>query len=226
MRRIAIGIAALGLSGVAHAQSVSYTFSGSGTSSYAVITSAFTIQGFDSSLGTLTKAVLDTSGTIDVTVQPNGAYTPLAEYNFNSSEGIYQSGGPATYGGNGLSGAGSVAYTDPNASPPDFTYMFTLSGSGQTTYTGGQLAQFIGQNIDGYFHFDAPGGFLSAGGSTISYDLVSSTAKGSGKITYFYEPLRGSVPEPATWATMMLGFGAVGTALRGRPKGQPTVRPA
>jgi hypothetical protein len=226
MRRIAIGIAALCLSGGAHAQSVSYTFSGSGTSSYAVITSAFTIQGFDSSLGSLTKAVLDTSGTIDVTVQPTGAYAPLAQYNFSSSEGIYQSNGPATYGGNGLSGTGSVAYTNPNGNPPDFTYVFTLSGSGQTTYTGGQLAQFIGQDIDAYFHFDAPGGFLSANGNSISYDLVSSTAKGSGKITYFYEPLTRTVPEPATWAMMMLGFGAVGTVLRRRPMGQASVRAA
>jgi hypothetical protein len=35
-----------------------------------------------------------------------------------------------------------------------------------------------------------------------------------------------NVPEPATWAMIIAGFGAVGTALRRRPRGEASVRVA
>jgi len=36
----------------------------------------------------------------------------------------------------------------------------------------------------------------------------------------------GAVPEPSTWATMLLGFGAIGSVLRRRKSKRPTVQPA
>jgi len=35
---------------------------------------------------------------------------------------------------------------------------------------------------------------------------------------FFYTPVTGAVPEPATWAMMLLGFGGIGAAMRRRRK--------
>ena len=160
--------------------------------------------------------MLTTSGTLAATVRATG-YAPTVQYNFQSSEGIYQSNGPPTFGGTGLKGMGTASYTNPNGPNPDYSYVLTLSGSADTSYTtAAQLAPFINTDIPGYFLFDEPGGFLSYNANILSYDLVSSTASGSGSITYFYMPLGGALPEPATWAMLIVGVGAVGTTLRRR----------
>lgn len=210
-----LGAVLLCLAGAAQAETQTFSFSGSGFPK----SGGFTITGFDGTLGTLDKAVLTTSGTVTVTVRPTGPYAPTVQYNFQSSEGIYQADGPATYGGTGLKGSGTVSYTNPNGPNPDFSYVFPLSGSSDTTYTTAvQLAQFTNKTINGYFLFDQPGGFLTNNGTVVSYDFsnVSATANGSGSITYFYTPLRSALPEPTSWALMMLGTGAVGGALRRR----------
>jgi hypothetical protein len=58
--------------------------------------------------------------------------------------------------------------------------------------------------IDGRYHYVG----------TIYGPLTSLTIRGSDKPFAFGEPLPG--PEPATWATMLLGFGLVGIGLRYR----------
>ncbi len=40
----------------------------------------------------------------------------------------------------------------------------------------------------------------------------------SGFVTATSSPVAGAVPEPATWAMMLLGFGGIGFAMRRRPK--------
>lgn len=54
------------------------------------------------------------------------------------------------------------------------------------------------------FHFDAPT-------TSVSWDIAASSAA----VIYGGTP-NNSVPEPATWAMMLLGFGATGFALRRR----------
>ena len=45
---------------------------------------------------------------------------------------------------------------------------------------------------------------------------------GSVRLTYDFTPFASAVPEPATWAMMLVGFGAVGYSMRRRPKAKVT----
>ena len=44
----------------------------------------------------------------------------------------------------------------------------------------------------------------------------------SGTLTFTYDTVGGGVPEPAAWALLMLGFGAIGGAMRGRRRQEVT----
>jgi len=207
--KIAACLIAICLAGAAHAESVTYSFNSAGFPR----TGNFTTTGFDSTLGTLTRAVVDTSGSATFVLRSTNVYAPTIQYNLQSSQGIYQSNGPATYGGHGLSGSGTASYPNPNG--PDFTYTVTLTGSGQRRYDlPGQFAQFIDTDLSAYFLTDNPFGIITYNGAPIGYELVSATAATRGTITYTYTPLSAGVPEPATWATMLAGLGAVGGAVR------------
>ena len=76
--------------------------------------------------------------------------------------------------------------------------------SGNWTPTGYNNVSVTSTNGIGGFRFTG-----SAQGNTIVDNLVATTAP---------------VPEPASWAMMMLGFGAMGATLRGRRKLSATVR--
>jgi PEP-CTERM motif len=52
--------------------------------------------------------------------------------------------------------------------------------------------------------------FFAVNGNTLSYDTVAGTPGDSFRV------LTAGVPEPATWAFMILGFGLIGGALRSR----------
>ena len=68
----------------------------------------------------------------------------------------------------------------------------------------------------GAVHWDGPTTFNFGDGGTFSLALddVSFTTPGSSHVGGTFTLLTPSVPEPATWAMMLLGFGAVGFALR------------
>lgn len=70
------------------------------------------------------------------------------------------------------------------------------------------------QTIDVSFSFGAIAG---AGSYDISYVLQNTLASGGGSIAFLdggRGTLTGAVPEPATWAFMIFGFGAIGGAMR------------
>jgi PEP-CTERM motif len=52
--------------------------------------------------------------------------------------------------------------------------------------------------------------FFAINGNTLTYDTVAGTPGDSFRV------LTGGVPEPATWAFMILGFGLIGGAMRSR----------
>lgn len=86
------------------------------------------------------------------------------------------------------------------------------SNAGDTSFVGPVGMTF--QNVPGSCYvFDGRPGFEQAD------DLCGSV---SHTLTYDYTPA-GAVPEPATWLTMVLGFGMIGAAMRRRPR-RVTVR--
>lgn len=72
------------------------------------------------------------------------------------------------------------------------------------------------------------GSFTVAAGDVLTFDFTKSAGQQFGSIagisaTIDFTPdVTGAVPEPATWAMMILGFGMIGVSLRGRSAtGQP-----
>lgn len=105
---------------------------------------------------------------------------------------------------------------------------------GTTDYSDRFIPRLIGRSSDGSVEF-LTGGASQAGGASLSLDLGSysptypTLAQLNGRAASFsysdFYPLGGelsgravigSVPEPATWALMIGGFGVVGGAMRRR----------
>ena len=110
--------------------------------------------------------------------------------------------------------------TDPTSGHTILTYSYT--GSEMATYFGiFQGGSAVGCSGDGCFNntyllFYDPAGFTSG-----TFDLTALfNNAGVSHVDLFDHG--GPVPEPATWAMMLLGFGAIGFAMRRRkPKLQP-----
>ena len=72
-------------------------------------------------------------------------------------------------------------------------------------YSDALLAPLLGDDIapgESYFFNSSPtGNFRPTSGRNINYTVNS---------------MNGAVPEPATWAMMLIGFGAIGAAIRRR----------
>lgn len=76
--------------------------------------------------------------------------------------------------------------------------------------------------VDGVLQADINGTFTD--GKFGFYNYSQSTVEYAG-ITNDVLPPMGGVPEPATWALLIMGFGAVGGAMRAR-KRTPSLLPA
>lgn len=91
--------------------------------------------------------------------------------------------------------------------------------AGTGTYTGSANLIDLGLDFvvgaDGILRLEY---FESFDDGSISPDAIWN----SGTITFTYDSVVGVVPEPSTWALLILGFGATGVALRRRR--QPAVR--
>lgn len=89
-----------------------------------------------------------------------------------------------------------------------------FSDNSSLTYQGGQIindlsfpsGNQISGETNGVVTFNANGG----------PKIVGATFQSTGNSFEFDNLARGGVPEPATWALMILGFGAIGGALRRR----------
>lgn len=106
-----------------------------------------------------------------------------------------------------------------DTAPYDITVGFTFvspvgtSGSPITGYTRGR---FLFQ--DGVVVWDGPTLFTFGNGGSFSVELANTSfgTPGSANVAGTFTLLTASVPEPATWAMMIGGFGMVGGAMRRR----------
>jgi hypothetical protein len=120
--------------------------------------------------------------------------------------------------------AGLTSLTiNPNALFTDMKLAFSLTGQGNfdspvtvfyllSNGTTGTLAGAVnGTGNNGNFEIGITGGLFD------SITIASTGDHGFGAIKQVsFEPVAGAVPEPATWAMMLLGFGAIGVSMRRR----------
>jgi hypothetical protein len=114
-----------------------------------------------------------------------------------------------------------------------FTFVFPQSGVSAATISSIMTSQlnnvsFSTVTLDGVaFTIDSTGSFESrhlanlptlAGTQTL---IVSGTSGGSGAFAGTLAFALASVPEPASWSLMIVGFGGLGVVLRSRKRAQP-----
>ena len=116
----------------------------------------------------------------------------------------------------GVLGGGTATFTLPTAASAfgfllgslDTYNTLTINflGGGSVTYTGSQITE--GQGSDGYLTLDY----------TALNRRVASATFGSTQNSFEFDDLSfgGVVPEPTTWALLILGFGVIGGAMRRR----------
>ncbi len=80
-------------------------------------------------------------------------------------------------------------------------------------------SQLSGATVSGF----SVGAGSSAGVGYHAFVDNVTFATTSGSTTYNFEPSAGAVPEPATWAMMLIGFGGIGFTMRHGRKARATV---
>ena len=101
-------------------------------------------------------------------------------------------------------------------------YVYTPAANQPYAFNPSGVLQFGGFVVGSYDTFTTT--FASNAGSsyTLSYNLSSGGNTNGLRVTT--AAVAGAVPEPATWALMILGMGAVGFAMRRRKNVNMTVR--
>ena len=112
-------------------------------------------------------------------------------------------GGFLTYGGNGFRSLGGI--------------------SGSAGGVLGGIANAGGGGGGGYSGGGGGGGAAAGGGGSSFHDAVSelvthsvATTKGDGYVEFTLDRVLDPIPEPASWTTMLAGFGLIGTSMRRR----------
>lgn len=149
-----------------------------------------------------------------------------AVFNFNFA-------GTGLFFGEPLVGSGTLTTNDVSqvSALNGYTYQTITEISG--TFNGSQitgLANVTGSNnlfyLTGPFFVDGNGlGFTTAAGSAVNLFVTTGTryrlnagGLSTGFVTASASAVTAAVPEPATWALMLVGFGAIGVSMRRRTK--------
>jgi hypothetical protein len=178
-----------------------------------LVTSSMVVAGLIVGLPTVASAaLLDFAGSVNATamVAPNAGCAPLP----------FQ--GVAT--GTGSSNLGSFAYshtvcTQGATGPVTGSFLANFGvDQFQGTLNGSSVATATTGIFDQTFNFSITAGtgrFLGATGTFNSVGTVDARNRPS-QINFNFQGLvnASAVPEPATWAMMLIGFGAVGYSMR------------
>jgi hypothetical protein len=140
-------------------------------------------------------------------------------YTGNLIQGTLQSPGLTAIQALGYSGTGAYLSTIPTISTGTATIDF-----GQTLFGLTIIGLHYGSAGDGgegtsFFLFDA--GTAGVGSVTVSSRTDTHFNFGLSNAALF--STGGPVPEPATWAMMLLGFGGIGMAMRRSRRGKPAL---
>lgn len=141
--------------------------------------------------------------------------------------GSCNAGTPLTFNPDGTAATPAQdPYTAFNSGPKDYdpsvgTGAYGAYGAG--VYLGALYGSFTAAPTAGDLFLIGYGTTIAAGAARTLYGVINDTSYGDNPSTAFAVTLDragdvGGVPEPATWAMMMLGFGGVGYMLRRRQK--------
>lgn len=96
---------------------------------------------------------------------------------------------------------------------------FSLSGSGGYDFSASQLAAQTFSGAGSYTSTNSVSGITGPYYEIARYDVSMGNGGGSANNTInLQQGINSAVPEPATWGMMLLGFAAVGYAMRRRAK--------
>jgi hypothetical protein len=164
----------------------------------------FSLGGFNAALGTLNSVTLTTL--VSGSLQFKQAYNIYGEPTNTLNAALYVSGG-TPYGGFG----GNLPFTFTSSGNAGFfdTGVQT-GGSGPSSYTNNLSTTFTPFIVNKFYVPVLAYVYLLDGGNTSYIGQPTSTFYFQETVTYDYTPSVSSVPEPASWAMMLLGFTGVG----------------
>lgn len=97
---------------------------------------------------------------------------------------------------------------------------FTDAKSSSFTALSSQFSEFTGPGTFGFNLETLFGNSVLGGGGNINTSF-STSALGQVDVVYTYDAVAAGVPEPSSWAMMIVGFGLAGVAMR--KKAQPAI---
>lgn len=205
MNRNALLLLAAAALTCANAPAFAGTFSGTGNpASNPAFSGGFsqlTFSGADQSFGAYTES--------GVTFGPGRISSSYAD-DYNST-GSYYDNDEAAVSQISFAFAGPVSAFAFNWGAGDAAWTVDLF-AGASLLSSYQLTPTFGSNAKEYF------GFTGAGITSVNISLDRSDWVFIDNLTY--SSVAGAVPEPATWAMMVMGFGLVGAAARRRAAGK------
>lgn len=148
---------------------------------------------------------------------------------------LVQQANAAYAAGSGLSDPDIIAagYTFNDNNPATGTTLFVIDSANDLLATlnvaNGTLTRVgaLGVNVGARTSFDITGrtnnSFVQAGNTLYNLNLSTGALSAIGTTDRTLFALSAAVPEPATWAMMMIGFGAIGAAARSSRRKRNTV---
>ena len=186
--------------------------------------SSWTVAKFDPSLGTLNSVVVNvTSGFAQYKITLNGYFAAPVSYTATAYAGIYL--GFLTADGS-LSGAGIADFDNGEAEILVPLIPYSVNIPVPTDPTSFAYESLIGLDTStAYLQLDSP--LIIFGDlAGLNVDEITTTGRNAGwNVIFDYTPFRGAVPEPSTWAMMLLGFGLIGGALRHQRRAERAAYP-